>query len=90
LYLTADPPAKPFKEQPLLLTTTLGGVVGEGKHPQPLLFWGLYNPKDSPCPVPVTEEAAISTPKKKGASMPERTSMQQYLLLSEVYPGSIR
>jgi len=70
VYLTTDPPAKPFKEQPLFLTTTLGGVVGGEEHPQLPLFWGLYNPKDSPCPVPVTEEAAISTPKEGGPPCP--------------------
>lgn len=60
MYLTTDPPEKPLREQPIFLATGLGwGTDGNEVHPQLPLFWGLYSPKDSPGPVPVTDEAAM-------------------------------
>lgn len=89
------PPETYFLKHPSFLTSGLFVSLGNDAHPQLPLFLILYSPWDSPGPVPVTEDAAISCLQKKkmegiGASVPRTASMQQYLVLLEAGAVSTR
>jgi hypothetical protein len=69
-YLEAPEKEEYLLKQPVFLTAAEEGVWGGLEHPHPELFCGLYIPFDSPGPTPVTDEAAICSPKKRRASLP--------------------
>lgn len=78
-YRTAPECTDRLTMQPVLRLTGWGAGLEGQPHPHPEWSSGFCFPKDSPGPVPVTEDAAISSPKKSGASMPLTASLHMYV-----------
>jgi hypothetical protein len=69
-YFTAGDEAECRLKQEVLLRLGDALEFFGTQHPQPECSSGFCSPCDSPGPVPVTEEAAILSPKKVGRPCP--------------------